>query len=392
MLRIKVAHVIGILAIGGVEKRLLSLIKKQIKSDCITSILVVYFKDGNLTKEFTNLKSNKLHFVKAEGNHFYRIFKIASLLKYVDILHLYNFSGVFSGNIAALVSPRRVKVISHYGGVSSLFSKLSLFVEKYCLIRTDKFIYNSNSTMCLFEYHSLYRKHSEVIMNGIDINISPKNKSIEEGEQIRFVSVGRLTKNKNIESNIKIIIGLLKLGVDCRYDVVGGGENFNYIQGLIKRYDLGKYVILHGFIDNPTETCLFLNCHFLFCCSYSETFGLSVVEGMSKGIVPIVSSVGGLTEVIDHGRAGILLNAVGNVDKKDLIQIPVKKVWNSYYSKVVDIKNINATESSSLIFEVIRDNSVYESFSTAAMEFVREFTIEKYSENILDLYKRVLNK
>ena len=44
-----------------------------------------------------------------------------------------------------------------------------------------------------------------------------------------------------------------------------------------------------------------------------ESFGLAALEGMACEVVPIATRVGGIPEVIEHGKSGYLAD-VGDVD------------------------------------------------------------------------------
>ncbi|MEZ9328889.1 glycosyltransferase family 4 protein [Vibrio breoganii] len=389
MNKISVVHVIGILAIGGVEKRLLSLVKKQLVDEQFSRIKVVYFYEGNLVDDFVDLKSDKFELINAQGNHISRIFKLIRSLKDVDILHLYNFSGILTGCLASYFISRKIKIVSHVGGIAAVFSPLKKMIEKFIFCNTSVFVYNSESTRKVYESKGITRENALVLHNGIELSeFGHKINEINDGT-IRFISVGRINRNKNIEFNLRLLKRLFDMGYELKYDVIGDGAK-EYID-ILKKYvdDLGlmDLVVFHGYVNKPLDTEAFKNADFVFCCSFSETFGLSVVEAMSNKIVPIVSSIGGLPEVVNKGQAGIILPSIETTTSKVKDMVPVKQVWNSAYSLVVEIKDVSVDESVSIMLPILNDRELYLSFSNKAYSFSKRFSIDVYHSEVLSLYK-----
>lgn len=389
MVEISVAHIIGTLAIGGVEKRLLSLVKKQVEDASISEIKVVYFYEGNLTHLFNEINSSKLKLYHCSSSYIFRFFNLSKQLKTSNVLHLYNFSGIFAGNLAASIMFGKRVVLSHIGGISSVFSKRMRFIEKYILFNTTQFIYNSNSTKSVFEHFGIKRKNSEVLYNGIDL-AGGSNFVNKDHNVFKFISVGRVTKNKNIEFNLRLIKELKESGVHLQYDIIGDGPNLNEVRALITELNLDSEVTIHGFIENPLSSSAFQKSHFIFCCSFSETFGLSVVEAMSKGIVPIVSSIGGLPEVVNNGNSGLVLDSKIEISEAIKKQIPVKMVWNVCFGEVTSIKDVCLAKATEAILYVLEDKEKYDYLSKNALEQSSKFSIDLYHSNVLKLYKRLL--
>jgi glycosyltransferase involved in cell wall biosynthesis len=57
-----------------------------------------------------------------------------------------------------------------------------------------------------------------------------------------------------------------------------------------------------------------------------EHFGITVVEAMSAGAVPVVYNAGGHKEIIKNGENGFLWNNIHELIKKTLETIPVKRL------------------------------------------------------------------
>ena len=88
--------------------------------------------------------------------------------------------------------------------------------------------------------------------------------------------------------------------------MAGGGLLFDYIQALIKKYDLDEKVITPGFID----TKQFLEVTDLIIVpSRLDGRPNIVLESLSMGIPVVASDVGGLPGTIKDGYNGFLCNS-----------------------------------------------------------------------------------
>jgi glycosyltransferase involved in cell wall biosynthesis len=77
-----------------------------------------------------------------------------------------------------------------------------------------------------------------------------------------------------------------------------------------------------------------------------EHFGISVVEGMSAGAVPIITNLGGFKEIVDHGKDGFLWSEISELQKFTLQAVEpnsfsslTKMAVNK--SKIFDISEFN---------------------------------------------------
>ena len=79
---------------------------------------------------------------------------------------------------------------------------------------------------------------------------------------------------------------------------------FDNLQKQIEDYGLQDCFHYLGFIDKPTYI---YNCFdVIVLTTYAETFGLVLIEGMKCGVAVVGSDAGGVPEIIQHGKTGLL--------------------------------------------------------------------------------------
>lgn len=127
-------------------------------------------------------------------------------------------------------------------------------------------------------------------------------------EEKRFISVGRLSPEKGYLDLLKIFQVIQKKYPDWRLDIVGDGSERDSLQQYIDDHSLQKSVTLHGFQGKEYIDSLLQKSSIYLMTSYTESFGIVLIEAMSHG-VPCVAfdSAEGAREIITSGDNGFLI-------------------------------------------------------------------------------------
>jgi glycosyltransferase involved in cell wall biosynthesis len=158
-------------------------------------------------------------------------------------------------------------------------------------------------------------KKMRVIHNGIEGISAPLGETRERGRNVIIGSVGRVTYLKNYELLIEAFGDVLKIRPSCRLEIVGDGEAFGRIAGLVKALSLDERVTLHG---AQLDVDRYLARFDIFALSsISEGHSIAILEALRLKKVCVVSAVGGNTEIIADGSNGYLFES-GN--KADLVR------------------------------------------------------------------------
>ena len=105
----------------------------------------------------------------------------------------------------------------------------------------------------------------------------------------------------------------------------------NNLETYIKENNLSKYVKLHGKRDSEYISNLLLKSSIFLMTSYTESFGIVLIEAMNFG-VPVIafSDAEGAREIIRDNKNGYLIN---NRDKKEYVN-KVNELIDNYELRI----------------------------------------------------------
>lgn len=121
---------------------------------------------------------------------------------------------------------------------------------------------------------------------------------------------GRLEDGKGQHLLIKAIAVAKKNNEKINALIVGHEMTAGYRDALIalaRSLDVLDDIVFNDFVDNPQELMQICDCVCLT--TYEETFGLVLPEAMRAGIAVIGSNSGGVPEIIDHHKTGLLFES-----------------------------------------------------------------------------------
>jgi len=93
--------------------------------------------------------------------------------------------------------------------------------------------------------------------------------------------------------------------------VLAGPEEDGYVQPLKKmagKLGIEDRVLFTGFLDSKARLTALVDADVFILTSYSENFGIAVVEAMAAGLPVIVSDRVGIAEDLRRGRAGVVVS------------------------------------------------------------------------------------
>jgi glycosyltransferase involved in cell wall biosynthesis len=199
-------------------------------------------------------------------------------------------------------------------------------------------------------------KNIHIIPTACDIKkFTDKN----EAKKYHIIFVGRLSKEKRIDRFIKIVNHLVKKNSSIKALIIGSGPHKQKMLKMIQNYDLSHCINFIGWKDDIAKYLSLAKIFVLT--SDNDQLPSSVLEAMASGLVPVVTKVGNLSDV---------------VDKKNIIEL------NAHCNERFAYR----------INQLLNDEVLFEEQSTIAIKQVQKFSIEansiRWNSVIEDLAKR----
>ncbi|MCI8394544.1 MAG: glycosyltransferase family 4 protein [Bacilli bacterium] len=142
------------------------------------------------------------------------------------------------------------------------------------------------------------------IPNMLDENLS----FISDYSEKRILFVGRLEKEKGVFDALEVAKRLQERMISFHLDIVGDGPLRKEVEQNIYERNLSSYVTLHGFQNRDFIQNLYRHASLYLMTSFTESFGLVLLEAMNAGIPCLAfSSAEGACELISNDVNGYLI-------------------------------------------------------------------------------------
>jgi N-acetyl-alpha-D-glucosaminyl L-malate synthase BshA len=157
----------------------------------------------------------------------------------------------------------------------------------------------------------------QVIYNFVNCDVYVRHpKTLEKreeyapnGERI-LVHLSNFRPVKRVTDTIEVFDRVRKQ-IPCKLMLIGDGPDRSRAEWLAVQKGIHNDVLFLGKQDQVQEKLALADIMLLP--SELESFGLAALEGMACEVVPIATRVGGIPELIEHGKSGYLAD-VGDVD------------------------------------------------------------------------------
>jgi len=162
------------------------------------------------------------------------------------------------------------------------------------------------------------------LYNGVDLESFRPDGRPRETDHV--LSVGRLVEKKGFDVLIRALALLRDRSVPFRATIVGDGEERAKLEGLVRELGLAERLAFAGALDQDAVRALMVRAT-VFCqpCRVGsdgnqDALPTSLLESIASGLPCISTSVGGVPEILDQGRVGILVPENDPAATADAIQ------------------------------------------------------------------------
>ena len=141
--------------------------------------------------------------------------------------------------------------------------------------------------------------------------------------QKSILSIGRFAKNKRIDLLIDFVQALRRQDPEWTLTIAGrpGDLTVDDVVALIDRADLQGAVTIVASPTDATVKALMRSCSFLASSSDYEGFGVAAIEGMSAGLIPILSDIPPFRRLVARTGLGLVIDySVPDIAARALLQ------------------------------------------------------------------------
>lgn len=129
----------------------------------------------------------------------------------------------------------------------------------------------------------------------------------------------RLTAGKHVLESIRAFVEFHKTHRDYHLEIIGSGKQEEACKALIAECGAAGYIHMLGWIDHEKVMDRTADWQYLLFPTDTEGMPNSVIEMMAIGIPAIASPVGGVSDIVEHGRNGWLIRDTTEADILDAL-------------------------------------------------------------------------
>lgn len=203
---------------------------------------------------------------------------------------------------------KKTKYISNITGLGTsienndFMSKIILFMYKISISKSSTVFFQNEKNKEFFEDHKIINKGFILPGSGVNIDENKYEEYPEDNDQLRFLFVGRIMKDKGIREFLDCAMYIKKKYPSVCFNILGDYEEETYRkrieklhkEGVINYY--GQRDDVHSFMKTHHATVL---------PTYHEGLSNVLLESAATGRPVIATNIPGCQEAFDEGITGI---------------------------------------------------------------------------------------
>ncbi len=140
--------------------------------------------------------------------------------------------------------------------------------------------------------------------NGVDRDYDFRRQFAMDNEKI-ILYMGRLVYEKGIQHLISAMPKILNGYHDSKLIIAGKGGMMDELKAQANSMGLGNKVYFTGYLNSKQVQKMYKCADIAVFPSTYEPFGIVALEAMLAGVPTVVSDIGGLNEIVEHGVTGM---------------------------------------------------------------------------------------
>lgn len=287
----------------------------------------------------------------------YIFFKIVGAMIQSDHIHLRCPGNMgLLGSLAQIFFPKKNKT-AKYAGNWDPQSKQPLSYKFQKALLSNTFLSKKMNVLVYGEWQNQSKNIKSFFTATYfeSDKISVESRTLDNS--IQFIFVGSLSEGKQPLYAIQLVESLKLKSKNVQISLFGEGKQYSILNNYIQENNLNDYVFLKGNFDREQMKEVYQNSHFLILPSKSEGWPKVVAEAMFWGCLPISTAVSCVPNMLGFGERGIVLTNRLETDSK-------------------------------LIEEIMMNQEEYNHKIKEAINWSRNFTIDKFEAEIKKLVQQ----
>ncbi len=285
--------------VGGIESWAYTVVKGCIKE----GIPAMIYTDMEEKEIPFHLEEYTKHFNVSKENFEREILSIAKDMQgYLPFVFIANWmeQSFWAAYILKNIYPQDVSILGMVHHDMRCYYKRNQYIQN-CV---DSFLCVSSDTRKkMIEKYEISEK--KVYYKAVPIDVV--NISKEENEKFTIGIGARLDKaKKRVDLIIPLINELEALGTEYQMVIAGDGSFYKTLKAFIDDSDLSSKVYLLGELPVEKMREFWMGVDVVVSTSDSEGMGLSILEGMGAGAVPVVTNTAGITEFVNEANGYVV--------------------------------------------------------------------------------------
>ena len=306
----KIIQVMPVFDLAGAEIMCENLCYELTKMGHKVIVISMYTQHTPITDRLESFGIDVRYLDKKLGFDFSILGKMRKIFKKEkpDVVHTHLYTTTYAVAAAAFSGVKRI-IHTVHNVAEKENTKLGRYINNI-LFRTFKVIPVALSEIIKDTIIREYGKKSSdvpVVLNGMPLDkyIPKTNYSANKG--VKIIHIGRFSKQKNHIRLIEAFEKVVEKYPDTTLNLFGAGELLDDIKKLVSEKCLESSVTFCGLSNNiPKE----LSQNDIFCLpSDYEGVPMTLIEAMASAMPIVATSVGGVPDMLTHGKDALLTDA-----------------------------------------------------------------------------------
>lgn len=301
----KIIQIIPLLDLAGAETMCENLTNSLIKLGHEVTVISLYDYHSVITERMEKNGIKIIYLNKKSGLDLSLTFKLVKIFKEYkpDVVHSHLYAGKYAHVAASICGvPGKVYTIHNIarneaGKMNRTFNR---FLFKKCHVVPVSLTKEIQKSVA--DEYNIDFKNTPVVFNGVSMEkCHIKNDYSGNG---RILHIGRFSKQKNHEVLVRAFSRVVNRGSDVFLYLYGQGELEEAIKELVKNLNMDQNIFFCGLTDDVYSVMESSDIFVLP--SLFEGMPMTLIEAMGTGMPILASNVGGIPDMIENEKSGLL--------------------------------------------------------------------------------------